>query len=323
MKHGIHLFLFILLFTLVNSDVVRSQLGAPNTRAAIAYIRDGAEIRVVNPDGSDDHRIWSLPRPDLAATMGINGVAWRPDGNEIAFSSAHEAVQSLYLSDLYAIKPDGSGFRRITNPPDPSDYEKDRKGTVTVTVTNAPAGILAAPSTSFLVYVAGAAEPQQIGLPPGASRTLTFANVADLGAHPQPVVAMFGKSRWFIPGADVVAGGKVNAGTLNISGRGLENFGAYGVAWTNDGSQLTYGLGNCAGLFTVPAEALAGSHQDKPALPGNASANACTWADIIDGERASHGRWDARCEYLSGESRRSIARREIGECGRDRLDVGS
>ena len=277
MKYTLQFVLIIFIFAFAQVTCIRSQSIGTSNHAAIAYIRDGAEIRAINPDGSDDHRIWSVPRADLAATMGINGVAWSPDGKELAFSSAHEAVQSLYLSDLYTINPDGGGLRRVTNPPDVSDYAREPKGTVTVTVTNAPAGILAAPATSFLVYVAGAAEPQQIGLPPGASRTLTFTDVADLGNHPQPVVAMFGKSRWFIPGVDVVAGRTVNAGTLNISGRGLENFGAYGVAWTDDGAQVTYGLGNCGGLFTVPARALAGSHQDKPALPGNASANVCTW----------------------------------------------
>src|ERR1043166_3036878 len=151
MKYAFHFVLAILIFTFSEFTPIRSQ-SVTNSSGAIAYVRANAEIRIVNPDGSNDHRIWSLPRPDLAATMGINGVAWRPDGKEIAFSSAHEAVQSLYLSDLYAIKPDGSGFRRITNPPDPGDYARAQKGSVSVTVQNAPAGILAAPATSFLVY---------------------------------------------------------------------------------------------------------------------------------------------------------------------------
>jgi TolB protein len=277
MKRFVSLFVIFFVFAFLQVAPAKSKTNQESNRGTIAYIRNGAEIRLIDPDGSNDRRIWSLPRAELAATMGINGVAWRPDGKEIAFSSAHEAVRSLYLSDLYAIRPDGSGFRRITNPPDPSTYANYPKGTVTVTVTSAPAGILAAPSTSFLVYVAGAEEPQQVALPPGSSRTLTFENVADLGSHPQPVVAMFGKSRWFIPGVDVVAGRTVQAGVLHISGKGLEMFGAYGVAWRNGGSELTYGLGNCGGLFSVPADAVAGSHQDKPPLTGSASANVCTW----------------------------------------------
>ena len=88
---------------------------------------------------------------------------------------------------------------------------------------------------------------------------------------------MFGKSRWFIPGVDVQAGRTVNAGVLNISGNGLENFGAFGVAWRSDGAQLGYILGNCAGAFRVPVNAQAGSHQDQTLLAGANSRSVCTW----------------------------------------------
>jgi TolB protein len=208
--------------------------------------------------------------------LGINGLAWRPDGKEIAFASGHEAAYSLYQSDLYAIHPDGSGLRKITNPPARSEFSRFPKGNVSVTLRNG-AGPFASPYSSFIVYVAGAAEPQSVALPPGGSRTLTFQNVADLGNHPQPVVAMFGKNRWFIPGVDVQAGRTVDAGVLNILGNGMENFGAFGVAWRSDGTQLGYVLGNCAGAFRVPVNAPAGSHQDQTLLAGTNSKSVCTW----------------------------------------------
>ena len=56
----------------------------------------------------------------------------------------------------------------------------------------------------FIVYVAGADEPQQITLPPGSTKTLLFKNVADFGNMAQAVVAMWGKYRWFTPGVDVL-----------------------------------------------------------------------------------------------------------------------
>jgi TolB protein len=267
----------IFLLTLTEFSTASRQPAAAVNQGTIAYVRGGAEIHLIEPDGSGDRRVWSLPRPELAATMGITGVAWRPDGKEIAFSSGHEAAQSLYQSDLYAVRPDGTGLRKITNPPDPAEFARLPKGGVSVTLRNGAIGPFAAPSSSFIVYVAGAEEPQSVALPPGSSRTLTFQNVADFGAHPQPVVAMFGKSRWFIPGVDVQAGRTVQAGVLNIMGGGLENFGAYGVAWRSDGSQIAYGLGNCAGLFRVPADPVPGSHQDQPMLAGNNSTNVCTW----------------------------------------------
>ena len=277
MKHTSSFLLAVLLLTLAELPSAGHQPAAAASRGTIAYIRGGAEIHLIEPDGSRDRRIWTHPRPDLAATMGVNGLAWRPDGKEIAFSSEHEAAQSLYQSDIYAIRPDGGGLRKITNPPDPGEYARFPKGSVSVTVRNGGTGPFAAPSSFFIVYVAGAAEPQSVALPPGSSRTLTFQDVADFGAHPQPVVAMFGKSRWFIPGVDVQAGRTVQAGVLNIAGKGLENFGAFGVAWRSDGAQLSYGMGNCAGLFAVPTDPLAGSHQDRPLLPGTSSGNVCTW----------------------------------------------
>ena len=278
MRHIVSLMLMTLLVVLVSFSFAGHQpAAAASNRGTIAYVRGGAEIHLIEPDGTNDRRIWSHPRPDTAETLGINGLAWRPDGLEIAFASGHEAQYSIYQSDLYAIRPDGSGLRKITNPPDHSEYAHFPQGSVTVTLRNSALGPLAAPSSFFIVYVAGAAEPQSVALPPGSSRAITFQHVADFGNHPQPVVAMFGKSRWFIPGVDVQAGRTVQAGPLNIVGSGLQNFGAYGVAWRSDGMELSYGLGNCAGLFRVPANPTIGSHQDQPMLAGSSSSNICAW----------------------------------------------
>src|SRR5687768_3338965 len=149
------------------------------SRGTIAYVRGGTEIRLIEPDGKNDRRLWT--HPDARKELGIHGTAWRPDGKELAFSSSHAAVASLYSGDIYAVRPDGSGFRKITNSPDHSELSRYPKGIVSVTLRNdqpiykqsqASAGV-------FIVYVAGAAEPQQINLPPGASKTLVFNQVAD------------------------------------------------------------------------------------------------------------------------------------------------
>ena len=88
-------------------------------------------------------------------------------------------------------------MRKLTNAPDHGDLARFPKGSVTVTVrnsqpiyrqSNASAGV-------FIIYVAGADEPQQITLPPGASQTLVFKSVADFGDHAQPIVALMGRNR--------------------------------------------------------------------------------------------------------------------------------
>ena len=61
---------------------------------------------------------------------------WRPDAAELAFASDHEFACSLFDSDLYAIYPDGSGLRRLTNGPLCAGLGSYPQGAVSVTVRN-------------------------------------------------------------------------------------------------------------------------------------------------------------------------------------------
>ena len=217
----------------------------------IAYIRNDAEIRLIKQDGSNDHPIWT--DPNIKLPLGIHDIAWRPDGKELAFSSGHESVLSIYQADIYSIRPDGSGLRKITNAPEHKKLATYKKGTVTVTLQNnhynfqsgyANAGI-------FTVYVVGAEMPQQVILPPGSSKTIAFNNVADFGDAAQAVVAMYGANRWFV-GLDVVAGKNTKGPTLTISGDGIPYFGAYRPVWKSDGSQISFRNGFCM-VTTAPS----------------------------------------------------------------------
>src|SRR5687768_7925316 len=249
---------------------------AANGGGTIAYIRNGTEIRLIDADGSNDRRLWT--HPDAKKELGIYDVAWRPDGKELAFSSGHAAVQSLYHADLYAISPNGTGFRKLTNSPDRAEFARYPKGTVSVTVRNdqpiyrqsqASAGV-------FIVYVAGADEPQQITLPPGSAKTIVFKNVADFGNTAQAVVAIWGNYRWFSPGVDVRAGVNVRAPNFSITGDGIEYFGAYRPVWRSDGSRISYRSGVCT-LSSVPANPTAGEHVFNPLFGGKNPLGSCVW----------------------------------------------
>jgi TolB protein len=263
---------FFVLLCIMGAALGAFAAAAPTT-GRIAYLR-GAEIRVIDADGANDNKVWSLPRPDLAETQGLTQVAWSPDGTQLAFTSGHEAVESWFASDVYVVNADGSGLRKITNPPAHDALSRYPTGAVRVTVRNGGLGS----GTFFIVYVEGAPQPQSVALAPGASRTLTFPKVADLGAHPQPVVAMEGNHRWFLPGVDVRAGATVDAGTLNVLGAGMVGLGAYGVAWRHDGTELAYGQSRGAGVNRIPLRSPPGSHADMPILTGGASRNVTTWA---------------------------------------------
>jgi WD40-like Beta Propeller Repeat len=254
----------------------RAQKDVSPRTGTIAYVRGSTEIRLTNADGTNDRLLWT--HPDARKELGIDSIAWRPDGQELVFSSSHAAAASLYHADLYAVRPDGSGFRKLTNAPDRSEFAKYPKGSVSVTLRNdqpiykqseASAGV-------FIVYVAGADEPQQITLPPGATKTLLFNNVADFGRHAQAVVAMWGKFRWFIPGLDVQPGRTVKAPPFSISGDGIELFGAFRPVWKADGSRVSYRSGFCT-LSSTPANPTPGEHVYEPLFEGKNPLGSCVW----------------------------------------------
>src|SRR5450756_3211121 len=83
---------------------------ASSSTGTIAYT-DTSSIHLINPDGSNDHVIYTVPD----TYNRINELAWSPDGSQIAFISDQEAVTSFYDADVYAIQSNGTDFRKITN----------------------------------------------------------------------------------------------------------------------------------------------------------------------------------------------------------------
>ena len=219
----------------------------------IAYVqRSTYDIHVISPDGTGDRVLWRAPQP--LSPYPAYDLAWRPDGRELAFSSEHEEVCSLYESDVYAIGYDGSGYRRVTNSPACAVLAGLPKGSVEVDVTNS-AGTLAE------VYVQGA---------PGArmaeSGTMRFDNVADLGPGVlQPAAGMYlgprGEERalGYPPYADVQPNQTVFGGTLTLPGAGALMFGAGKVSWNADGSALAYGMRSFSSIKQIPAVPAYGS----------------------------------------------------------------
>ena len=271
------MFRFIaVLILLVLSVLPFENRATANGGGTIAYVRNGTEIRLIDGDGSNDRRLWT--HPDAKKELGIYDVAWRPDGKELAFSSGHAAASSLYHADLYAVRPDGTGFRKLTNPPDRAEFARYPKGSVSVTVRNdqpfyrqsqASAGV-------FIVYVAGADEPQQITLPPGSAKTLLFRNVADFGNMAQAVVAMWGNYRWFTPCVEVQAGRTVKAPVFSITGDGIELLGAFRPVWRSDGSRVSYRNGVCT-LNSTTVNPTPGEYVYNPLFAGKNPLGTCVW----------------------------------------------
>jgi hypothetical protein len=292
-KKGImHKLFYVLMGTLASSvfvlcgqaDTARAEAHMPaaltedstiKPTGLIAYTRDDAEIRVIDSTGGNDRQLWT--HPDAKAPFGIFDLAWRPDGRELAFSSGHQNMVSLYHADLYAIRPNGSGFRKITNGPDYKNLGNYKKGTVNVTLRNMQYSFQQAESSTgiFTIYLVGAEMPQQVLLPPGSTKTITFKNVADFGDHAQPIVAIYGQARWIMPGTDVAAGKTIKAPDFLISGDGYQYFGAFRPVWKSDGTQISYRDGMCL-IKTIPVNAGVGV-QFNPLFGAKERAASCVW----------------------------------------------
>jgi len=270
--HQFRLVLCIHIILFLSESKVASQVPSGN----IAYVRGDTEIRLMNSDGTNDRQLWTFK--GIKKDLGINALSWRPDGKELVFSSAHAATYSLYHADLYGIHPDGSGFRKITNAPDRSEFSKFPQGSVTITFRNYQVSYQQAQSSAgiFIVYIAGSAEPQMITLPPGASKTITFKSVADFGNKAQAIVAMWGKYRWFMPGTDVQAGKNIKAPDFTISGDGIDLFGAFRPTWKSDGSELSYRTGLCT-VNRIPANPTVGEYHYEPMFKGDPPFGSCNW----------------------------------------------
>lgn len=227
------------------ADVKPGKAGA--VTGTIAYVRDD-EIRLIEPDGHNDRRLWTHGLADPNDVYDITGLAWRPDAAELAFASSHENWCSLNHSDLFAVAADGSNYRRITESPSCSSLAGHPQGTVQIPVQNS--SILGDSFVGF-VYFQGAGSAQQVSLPPGGSTVLTFNNVADLGDFPQVATMIVGENREisFATAIDVLAGQSVTAGTMDV----YVPSGFWEVrapTWRSDGSKVGYVL-NFASLRQI------------------------------------------------------------------------
>ncbi|AFZ69732.1 PD40 domain-containing protein [Deinococcus peraridilitoris] len=226
---------------------------AQSPAGLVTYVRASTEqeIRMVDARGTNDRRVWAFEKPDPHKTIKIYDLAWRPDGKELAFSSTHENHCSMNLSDVFVIRADGSGHRRVTQAPACADLARYPKATVRVPVKN-----VGFESFTGFLYFQGAPSAQAVSLPAGGSTTVTVPNVAALtkGKDSGQVATLIaGLNRaYFIGTAVQPQGGKqLTTNTLFISSLqpGLEPRSA---SWHPSGTYIAYAYG-LASLRRVPA----------------------------------------------------------------------
>jgi hypothetical protein len=207
-----------------------------SSAGTIAYIRADTkdEIRLVEPDGGNDRLLWAIPQPDPRNIFYISGLAWKPDATELAFSGNHEGACSLFDQDLYALRPDGGGYRRITNGPACAELAAYPQGRVRVKVENR--GLA---TRNIVVNFQGANETQSLTLPPLGSGEVLFNHVADLGIG-QFAVGVEGIHRWINAAAAEVEPGQVVETAPLLINEDNPVFAAYRPSWHSDGSRLAF-----------------------------------------------------------------------------------
>lgn len=170
----------LLFIGLLQAWVARADSQAPGATGTIAFVNatTGDEIRLVEPDGSNNRRLWAHGQDDPLKVYNVWSLDWRPDAAEIAFASNHENYCSINDGDIFVVGMDGSAYRRLTQGPSCAGLGAYPKGSVKVPVRNSS---IFGDTFSGFVYFQGAPSILPVNLPPGGTTTLTFNDVADFG----------------------------------------------------------------------------------------------------------------------------------------------
>ncbi len=210
-------------------------VSAPAATGTIAYVvgndTTGDEIWFIEPDGSHDRQVYSTGVADPYGVDFMTSLAWRPDAGELVFTSNHEEDCSWYNYDVYAILPDGSGYRRVTNGPACAGLAAYPQGSVILDTLQVPYG--------YQIYVQGAPELKTV-----LGSTVIFDHVADLGNVVQPVAIVHGLNRSMGGWVDIKAGQSVTGQPRSYT-EYSDQLGAYNAVWRRDGSRVGYAFG-CA-----------------------------------------------------------------------------
>ncbi|NJL05843.1 MAG: hypothetical protein HC911_13240, partial [Chloroflexaceae bacterium] len=255
--------------TLQAAALAQTQAGTEIAFITVNEQGQATGIDSIKPDGTGRRTIWQYSGSGSAGD--INAVRWSSDATELAFTSDIEAVASAFSADVFGIKPDGTGLRRITNPPSQASIVAGiqngslQTGSVRVTLRN---DYSATDFVSFFaLYIRGAADAEVIAVSNfpafGSSIEVLVPNVADLGVgEPQSIIATWSSGGCnlgkFVSGGfvDVQPGQTVDA-TVSFTGAGCgQAANALDLSWRRDGQRIGFSLSSLPAQVDVATGAL-------------------------------------------------------------------
>lgn len=210
----------------------------------------GDEIRLIDPDGSNDRSLWAHGENDDLEVYDVWSTAWNPQATRLTFASNHENWCSLFASDIFSVGADGSQYQRITQAPACAELADYPQGIVRVPVRNDSFD-----SFSGFMYYQGAASLQPLNLPPNGTGMITFPSVADFGSGEDwlqvgTVIADGNREIMFSSIADVQGGGSVTTTEVGVYYPG-SFWEAHSPTWQQDGSSVTF-IYNFSSFYALP-----------------------------------------------------------------------
>jgi hypothetical protein len=208
-------------------------------------------LKTMQPNGSQVQTLYTL-----GPVGEISEVAWSPNAQEIAFVANDEAAYSIFNHDVFGIKPNGTGIRRISNPPR-YVYEGAPTGLVTAVIRNNSGR----DNVNIIsLYIQGGTSAHQIPIFNHLDALQFTLEVADQGpSQAQYLVATWadgtgGPYKEFVLGfVDVIPGQTVDMGTIDFVGHTFQPK-VSDLSWNAAGTQLGFLLtGDAPSMWQVAA----------------------------------------------------------------------